>query len=373
MNAHPAAAPVLRALIAVGLVASGPAQADDAVRFQDPLATPAKGIQGEARSDRQPLMAVARAGRRVVAVGLRGLILVSDDDGGTWRQASVPVQSDLVAVTFATPRKGWAAGHEGVILATDDGGETWRKQLDGQAGAAALVGYYQRRVDAGDVSVARALQQVKLNTQNGPSLPYLDIVFEDERVGYAVGPFATIVRTDDGGATWIPWLEHVENDDYLNLNAIACIGGYVFIAGEGGRVYVLDRKAARFSARPTGYRGSFFGIVGEGDVLIAFGLRGSVYRSEDAGKTWGRVETGVAGNLTGGTVARDRKTVALVSDGGIALRSGDAGRSFRPLQPDRPMLFTGAVEAEGGRLVLVGFQGTCSTAAAVAGAGPEGR
>ncbi|MES2943818.1 MAG: glycosyl hydrolase, partial [Pseudomonadota bacterium] len=38
-------------------------------------------------------LAVTRAGKRLVAVGERGTVLLSDDNGVSWRQASVPVQA----------------------------------------------------------------------------------------------------------------------------------------------------------------------------------------------------------------------------------------------------------------------------------------
>ena len=41
------------------------------------------------------LQAITRAGDRLVAVGERGTVLLSDDDGTHWRQAQVPVSSSL--------------------------------------------------------------------------------------------------------------------------------------------------------------------------------------------------------------------------------------------------------------------------------------
>ncbi|WP_460940053.1 WD40/YVTN/BNR-like repeat-containing protein, partial [Pandoraea terrae] len=75
------------------------------------------------------LLDATRAGSRIVAVGEHGVILLSDDDGRTWRQArQVPVSATLSAVTFTDPKHGWVVGQWGVILATGDGGETWEKQ-----------------------------------------------------------------------------------------------------------------------------------------------------------------------------------------------------------------------------------------------------
>src|SRR5215469_14097420 len=75
------------------------------------------------------ILGVAHAGPRLVAVGARGMVLLSDDDGTSWRQAkTVPVRSTLTAVSFIDSKSGWAVGHDGAILATNDGGETWTLQ-----------------------------------------------------------------------------------------------------------------------------------------------------------------------------------------------------------------------------------------------------
>ena len=77
-------------------------------------------------ADRSMMLAVARAGDRLVTVGERGRVLLSDDSGKTWRQAeSVPVSVTLTAVTFADARSGWATGHAGVVLHTVDAGNTY--------------------------------------------------------------------------------------------------------------------------------------------------------------------------------------------------------------------------------------------------------
>lgn len=115
------------------------------------------------------LMDAARAGRRVVTVGEHGLVLLSDDDGRTWRQArSVPVAATLSAVTFVDAGHGWAVGQWGVILATSDGGETWHKQ----------------RLD--------------LSTDQ----PLFSVAFTSPNDGIAVGLWSLMLATHDGGKTW---------------------------------------------------------------------------------------------------------------------------------------------------------------------------
>src|SRR4029077_14681745 len=78
--------------------------------FVDVLDTPA---QISPLASRSLLQAVTKAGSRLIAVGQRGHIVVSSDGGKTWKQASVPVSSDLTAVFFADGMNGWAVGHDG--------------------------------------------------------------------------------------------------------------------------------------------------------------------------------------------------------------------------------------------------------------------
>src|SRR3546814_9158629 len=64
--------------------------------FTDPLDAPAIT---SALAEHGLINGLARAGKRLVAVGERGHILYSDDQANTWQQASVPVRSALTAVS----------------------------------------------------------------------------------------------------------------------------------------------------------------------------------------------------------------------------------------------------------------------------------
>ena len=344
-------------MVLVGAL-GGAVIAAPATPFLDPLDTPAP-ITSLATATQ--LGAVARAGTRLVAVGVRGLVLLSDDAGATWRQTPAPVSSDLVSVRFASARRGWAAGHDGVILFTDDGGATWSRQLDGRMTAELLTEHFKRRVAQGDAQAVRLLEEVKRNYANGPEMPILDLWFEDEQVGWAVGPFGTILGTRDGGKTWVSWIEKVDNDKMLHYNAVRGVGTDLYLASEQGTLFKLDRARGRFVPLTTGYAGSFFGIVGTRDWLIAYGLRGSAWRSRDGGAHWEALATGVSAGLTGGTVLDDGRIV-FVSQGGRLIVSRDQGASFKSLPVVRPDLFTDVVQATAGRVVLTGKAGPQSAA-----------
>ena len=60
------------------------------------------------------LLAVARTETSIVAVGDRGHVLLSKDDGRTWAQRLVPTRAMLTGVSFPDALHGWAVGHDGV-------------------------------------------------------------------------------------------------------------------------------------------------------------------------------------------------------------------------------------------------------------------
>jgi photosystem II stability/assembly factor-like uncharacterized protein len=322
-------------------------------KFRDPLDSPAQPTRFTATTH---LSAVARAGNRLVSVGVRGLIVLSDDEGKTWRQAASPVSSDLVAVRFVSPKRGWASGHDGVILTTADGGERWTKQLDGRMAAALLAAHFDKLAAAGDANAERLRKEVARNYENGPEMPMLDLWFENERVGWASGPFGTLLGTRDGGKTWVSWMEKVDNPKMLHYNAVRGVGGELYLASEQGILFKLDRARQRFMPLSTGYQGSFFGVIGTRDYLIAYGLRGTAYRSRNAGAGWERLTTGVHGGLTGATVLDDGQLLFVSQDGRL-IASRDQGDSFERLSVTRPGLFTDITRAAAGRILITGLGG----------------
>ena len=333
------------------LAFASPVMAEPA--FKDPLDHPAQKVSV---SDKRPLMAVGSAGERLVAVGLRGLVVVSTDRGNTWRQAKVPVQSDLLAVHFPTARTGWAVGHDGVVLRSDDGGDTWVKQLDARAAGQMFRKHYEDRAAAGDALAKEALKQIERNFKAGSALPYLDVWFEDVNKGYAVGSYGMLIATTDGGKTWTPWLDRIDNDQ-LNLNCVHGSNGEVMLAGEQGRVYRLDRDKGRFTAVSTGYAGSFFGIAANATTTLAFGLRGVVYRSDSKGKAWEEVKMPSEATIASGSVNPGDSRFLLANGAGQILVGDADGRQFKVLQPQRRMRLTGMLPLSNSTVVITGLAG----------------
>ena len=301
------------------------------------------------------LIGMARAGDSFVAVGPRGHIVVSSDGGKTWKQAKVPVSSDLTAVWFASPKLGWAVGHDGVVLATTDGGLTWAKQLDGRVAAEITLKDIQAKAAADPASeeLQALLAESQRNVDIGPDKPFLDVWFENETTGFVVGAYNLIYRTTDGGKTWTSWFDRVPNPQFMSLYSIRPAGGEVYMSGEQGTFFRLDRTTERFEARPVQYQGSLFGVVDAGDAVLTFGLKGNVFRSADGGATWATVPSQLAATVVGGATLGPGDVV-LADQGGRIVRSRDGGQTFEKVALPQTRPITSVIDAGGGRLGITG-------------------
>ena len=284
------------------------------------------------------LIAVATAGPRLVAVGDRGIILLSDDRGGSWIQAlAVPTQALLTGVCFLDAQHGVAVGHDEVILATSDAGRTWRRT------------HYAPEVQR----------------------PLLDVWCGDGGPAIAVGAYGAYFTSQDGGASWtagtftaapVPGARAARlgapAGGGYHLNRIVPAGASrLYIAGEAGHLYRSDDGGANWRELSSPYEGSFFGVLPlQGEAVLAFGLRGHLYRSEDAGSSWQKIETGTVAMLDG--AARfDDAGVAIVGLAGVVLVSHDRGRTFTLVQQSDRAGLSAAMPVGEAELAAVGEDG----------------
>ena len=296
--------------------------------FKDRLDIPAELSPLAPNSD---LIGVTRiAPNNHIAVGERGHILLSVDNGKSWIQSPAPLSSTLTSVAFPSPQQGWAVGHDGVILHTGDGGKQWERQLDGRKIGEAMVAWYQNQPPSDDPQRAKGMEEAVHFKEEGPSKPLLDVYFENDQSGWVIGSFNMILKTSDGGKTWEPWMDRVENPNGYSLHAMAAIDGEVYIVGELGLLVRLDRKQNRFVALKSPYVGSYFHLTGKPGVALIYGLRGNIFRSRDRGNTWQKLDSGIVGSLVGGTYLDDGRLVLVSVDGKILLSTND-GDTFTPV------------------------------------------
>lgn len=285
-----------------------------------------------AKAKNRLLTDVTLAGSRLVAVGERGHILYSDDNGNQWTQAKVPSLNLLTAVYFADDKHGWAVGHDALILGTEDGGQTWTEQ------------YRDAEREEGS--------------------PFVDLWFKDKDNGLVVGAYGALFATSDGGKNWEDVSDRIENDDGFHLNAIAAVkDAGLFVVGEMGSMFRSADDGLTWEKVKGPYEGSLFGVLGtqESKGLLVFGLRGNMFRSGDFGNSWQPVKINTARGafeigLAAGALSSDG-AISVVGHGGAVLTSKDNGRTFDAInRPDRLSLASVVFDAQG-NLILVGQGG----------------
>jgi photosystem II stability/assembly factor-like uncharacterized protein len=343
--------PVLRLILGVAML-----QASAVGAMEDVLERPALMLNDPARA---AMLDVAQAGKRLVAVGERGVILVSDDSGSTWNQIPVPTSVTLTRVMFVTPEVGWAVGHFGTVLRTSDAGRTWLRKLDGRKAAEITLRYFQEkraRSDGDGASIERQIATAQQLVDDGPDKPFFDVYFEDTHRGFIVGAYNLIFATEDGGETWMPWQDRVENPRGLHLYAIRPSGANWFIVGEQGLLLRSSDGAQSFRAQPSPYEGSFFGLIaGSGGRLLVYGLRGNAFRSVDNGRTWTRVDVPAQSSLNAGLESDG--AMYLIDQTGQLLISHDEGLTFGGVAGVPRSAFTAMVKRDSGTMILSGMSG----------------
>jgi len=309
-----------------------------------------------ARPGQAVLLGLAQAGKRLVAVGERGLIAVSDDQARSWRQVPVSVSVSLTAVQFASPKKGWAVGHRGVILASSDGGDSWAVQLDGRKFAeAALV-----QAKATPETSKRVLADAEALVREGADKPFLDVSFVNEKQGFAVGAYGLCARTEDGGSSWTSCVDQLPNPKGAHLYAIARSGQSLYIAGEQGLLLRSDDAGAHFAAVSGPYTTSLFcvAVAGNGDVLLG-GLRGTAFVSSNQGRSFEALGTDSQGSCASAARSHDGGLL-LVNQLGQVLRY-EAGSRHLKLMPTPPMApLSDLLPSASGSLLVAGVRGVLS-------------
>jgi len=267
------------------------------------------------------LVDAERFGNRIVAVGDRGYIVISDDFGKTWRRAKTPPAPLLTAIDLLDDRLGLAVGHDSVILSTADGGETWTQAFSAPS---------EQR-------------------------PLLDVIFVKKDFAVAVGAYGAYYESSDVGKTWAA--RKITQDD-KHFNAILELGeGRLLILGEAGTMLVSNDWGKTWAPVASPYKGSLFGgIVAEDGAVIAFGMRGRIFRSKDKGATWSAVDNASTATLMGGDKLFDG-AIVLAGAAGTTLVSRDNGKTFQPVQTKTTRALAKPVQGAPGVVLLLGESG----------------
>lgn len=211
------------------------------------------------RADRVQINALLEHGKRVLAVGERGSILLSDDQGVSWQQAQVEPQRQvaLTALVALDAQHLLAVGHDGWILRSEDAGQHWH--------------------------------EVRHDNQSGE--PLLGIWAAGGKRVVAFGSFGKLYQSDDAGLNWHKLALDIDSAHLNGMDGAA--NGRRMLVGEQGLVLRSRDAGTHWQPLPAFYNGSLFGVVRlSDDDWVAYGMRGHVFVSHDFGEHWRQVEVG---------------------------------------------------------------------------------
>jgi len=270
---------------------------------------------------RSVLTAITSAGERLVAVGERGIILLSDDYGHSWKLAQVPVRNTLTSVRFRDEQVGLAVGHQNVILRTGDGGGTWTTVVEAASGSVP---------------------------------PLLSVEWANPNTAVALGGFGEALISQDAGTTWAPMKEELPNESEFHLYGIARSNDMTLLSGELGTLIRWD-AAGETERLASPYDGSFFGALGTNNRFFIYGLRGSAFTSRDGGKSWARCSVPTEAAITAAAASGDKILISTMN-GEVLTSSIDSCR-FTPTDVRYHGPATDLVATSKGGLAVVGANG----------------
>jgi len=248
-------------------------------------------------------------------------VLISDDAGKSWKAVGTPVVRALTSVAFNGDKLGVAVGHGGSLVRTEDGGSSWI--------------------------------EVPMDEVYGESLLGVTALGDGKFAAY--GAFGMYFDTLDGGKSWTK--RQILSEEFENhISQVVPVGGSLWLVTEYGTIARCDGECTEFVEVPSPYSGSFFGmVVAQDGALVLFGMRGTVFRSADAGVTWQKIETGTTATFNSGRTLADGR-IMLVGNAGLVATSTDNGQSFKIEWSPANRGFSAIVEADGG-LVVAGEAG----------------
>ncbi len=178
--------------------------------------------------------------------------------------------------------------------------------------------------------------------------------FFDSKTGLIVGAYGIAFATSDGGKSWYSIMDRIPNPKGHHLYAIADNGASLFIVGEQGGFYRSSNRGATYEGIDLGSKGTLFGVIAEkSGRLLAYGLRGALFVSQDGGSHWGRISMPPV-SLTSGIQLDDGRYL-LADEAGHILISANPATGFREIQLPQASSVVGVSQTSDRNIVTAGI------------------
>lgn len=168
--------------------------------------------------------------------------------------------------------------------------------------------------------------------------PILDIWFADRNQGIAIGAYGLYLVTTNGGETWNEVGLHI-----INPEAEKGLDATAGVPAGGGTMEQYDLHLNRMAA------------AGSGRLYIA-AEAGHLYRSDDMGLNWREVTSPYHGSWFG-ILPLAEKSLLVFGLRGHLFRSDDAGNSWKEIATHTNETLTGGILLQDGTVVISGMGG----------------
>jgi photosystem II stability/assembly factor-like uncharacterized protein len=267
--------------------------------------------------------------------------------------AGIKLQEDLLSVSFPTEKTGWVSGRWGTIIHTEDGGKTWSRQKSGTDYTLCSIFFVDQKrgwaVGDGGTIVSTVDGGNTWTKQQSPVPFFLQSVhFADAQQGWIVTEKTHILHTGDGGKTWTV---QFKGEDYM-LKSVSFVDekngwavgeyGLIYHTANGGKTWEQQAGGLSFSEE-TGeiLAGNIlFDVfaISPGSAWVA-GIDGYLAKTEDAGKTWRQITTGIP-KIHMFFIRGDKARTVLTGGKGVFLISFDNGQSWHPSEFKPPITYS---------------------------------
>jgi photosystem II stability/assembly factor-like uncharacterized protein len=251
-----------------------------------------------------------------------------------------------------------AVGERGIALASHDDGQSWTQ---GEVPVrSTLTGVHMHDDKLG---WAVGHDAVILRTRDGGATwelldyqpdeltPLLDVWFADATRGYAVGAYGKFLATSDGGDTWEP-------RDFVAPPAAEPAGqpGAVqadaeLEMGEGDEEEIWEDTEG-----PLDYHMNQIVATPEGRLYIA-GEAGHIFRSDDGGETWVTLPSPYDGSFFA-VLPLGGESLLAVGLRGHVFRSDDGGTTWAEIESGTTATLTSGLRLDENTVLVGGLAGT---------------
>lgn len=278
-----------------------------------------------------------------IAVGERGAALVSTDDGGTWRARRTDTSNDFNKVALSNDGKTViAVGEKGLFRFSSDGGESWRPPNDNVTGKdvndVALSGDGRMAVAVGDDNVIRISRDGGMNwADSGVGIwpesggrerdDFRAVALRVEAgkpaiAAAVVGQRGALLFSADVTAREVEWTRKTGEEDRSRFEDVAFSGVNAVAVGRRGAIWTSADGGKTWSSRDGRQGNNLNAVAFGGGVAVAVGRDGTILVSEDGEKkVWRSRNSRTRDRLEAVAFGSDKKTLMIVGRGGAILRS----------------------------------------------------